>query len=200
MTTQYEKIILKNLDACFSDPDPDLAGRMGAKPCEDGFCMQAFGETCRVAPEGIRFEETLRKDPQALLISLYAVNSCHDAIRLKPFKSFKEFPGSMPYQAAFSANAERILVPHVPVIQEKSDAIKEAFQGFEGEDGDFSLVLYPIPKMALYYIFYMPDDEFPASATALFSANALSFMPLDGLADVAEYTSKKIIAMVRQIG
>ncbi|MDZ7698701.1 MAG: DUF3786 domain-containing protein [Deltaproteobacteria bacterium] len=174
-----------------------MAERMGAQPCEDGFCMQAFGEVCRVTPEGIRFEETLRKDPQALLISLYAMNACQDPTRLKPFKSFKELPGSMPYQAAFSANAERILVPHVPVIHEESETIKMAFDGFEGEDGDFSLVLYPFPKMALYYIFYMPDDEFPASATTLFSANALSFMPLDGLADVAEYTSKKIIAMVR---
>lgn len=200
MTTQYEKIILKNLDACFSDPDPDLAERMGAQPCEDGFCMRAFGEICRVTPEGIRFEETLRKDPQALLISLYAMNACRYPIGLKPFKSFKELPGSMPYRTAFRANAERILVPHVPVIHEEGETIKMAFDGFEGEDGDFSLVVYPLPKIALYYIFYMPDDEFPASATALFSANALSFMPLDGLADVAEYTSKKILAMVRKTG
>ena len=59
--------------------------------------------------------------------------------------------------------------------------------------GDFSFVLLPLPKISLCYSFYLPDDEFPASATCLFSANALSFMPLDGLADVAEYTSRKII-------
>ena len=42
----------------------------------------------------------------------------------------------------------------------------------------------------------LPDEEFPASVTCLFSANALSFMPLDGLADVAEYTSKEIIRLI----
>ncbi len=42
-------------------------------------------------------------------------------------------------------------------------------------------------------VFYLPDEEFPASATCFFSANAVSFMPLDGLADVAEYTSKGIL-------
>ena len=58
------------------------------------------------------------------------------------------------------------------------------------------MLLYPLPKIALCTIFYLADDEFPPSATCLFSANALDFMPLDGLADVAEYTSKKIIQMV----
>ena len=42
------------------------------------------------------------------------------------------------------------------------------------------------------------DEEFPASVTCLFSANALSFIPLDGLADVAEYTSNKIIQAIRK--
>ena len=47
-------------------------------------------------------------------------------------------------------------------------------------------------------IFYEADEEFPASATCLFSENALSFMPLDGLADVAEYSSKEIVRFVKE--
>ena len=34
--------------------------------------------------------------------------------------------------------------------------------------------------------------------TCLFSANALSFIPLDGLADVAEHTSNKIIQVTQK--
>jgi len=196
LTTQYGKIIRENLDACFSDPAPDFAERLGAKPSEEGFHLRAFGEDCLITPEGIRFDGTHRTDPKALLVSLYAANASQDTIHLKPFKAFKEFPGSMPYQAAFSANAERILVPHTPFIHEKKEHIKAVFQGTDGEEGDFSLVLYPLPKIALNEIFYMPDEEFPASAITLFSANSLSFMPLDGLADVAEYTSRKIIDIV----
>ena len=70
--------------------------------------------------------------------------------------------------------------------------------GPEGVAGDFSFVLYPLPKIALCYILYLPDEEFPASVTCLFSRNALSFMPLDGLADVAEYTSKAIIQLLKR--
>jgi len=42
------------------------------------------------------------------------------------------------------------------------------------------------------YIFYEPDDDFAASVICLYSNNALLFLPVDGLADVGEYCSKKI--------
>ncbi|HBD08524.1 MAG TPA: hypothetical protein DCZ69_09700, partial [Syntrophobacteraceae bacterium] len=44
--------------------------------------------------------------------------------------------------------------------------------------------------------FHLPDEEFPAAATCLFAANALDFMALAGLADVAEYTAKRMIALI----
>jgi hypothetical protein len=95
-------------------------------------------------------------------------------------------------------NSERVLVPHVLKIREKRENILQSFPGAlnpAGAAGDFSLLLYPLPKIALLFIFYLPDEEFPASATCLFSSNALSFIPLDGLADVAEYTAKALIAI-----
>jgi hypothetical protein len=54
----------------------------------------------------------------------------------------------------------------------------------------------PFPKIKLYYIFYRADEDFSASATCLFSNNALSFLPVDALADTGEYTSKKIIELI----
>jgi len=66
-------------------------------------------------------------------------------------------------------------------------------------NGDFSLVLFPLPKIALYYIFYLPDDEFSASATCLFSANAVSFLPVDGLAGFVERSLGQDIVLTRQM-
>lgn len=137
--------------------------------------------------------------PRGLLVSLYAINTNPEPIQLEPLKSFKDLPGSMPYQGAFRVNSEQVLVPHVLLIRGKQKCITEVFGGQGGDQGaggDFGFVLYPLPKIALCYIFYLPDDEFPASATCLFSANALSFMPLDGLADVAEYTSRGILRLI----
>ena len=62
--------------------------------------------------------------------------------------------------------------------------------------GDFSFIVYPLPKIALCYIFYEADEDFSASVTCLYSNNALSFLPIDALADVGEYTSRKIIGLI----
>ena len=165
------------------------------------FYFRAFGEDCCLGPDMITLSDKPIVDPRAVLISLYAIHASPEPIRLEPFKSFRDFPNSMPYQGAFSANSERVLVSHVPLINEKQQNIRNVFNGrdgLSGSGGDFSFILFPLPKIALCYIFYLQDEEFPASITCLFSVNALSFIPLDGLADVAEYTSNKIIQVLQK--
>jgi len=198
VSAAYRKIIEENLERIFADPSPGLHRFLGAERAGQGLAFPAFGLDCSVDRNGVTLSRVEAAGPRGLLITLYALHGNTEPMRLEPFRSFKELPGSMPYQGAFSANSEMVLVPHVPLIREMREEIKRAFQGEDGHDGDFSFVLYPLPKIALYYIFYMADEEFPASATCLFSSNALSFMPLDGLADVAEYTSKEIVRLVNR--
>jgi len=202
MSTNYEKIIQENLTGFYAQLNREDAEKcLGADSKGDGFGFRAFGEECRVGPHDITLSGEKAVGPKGLLISLYAVYAGPEEIRVEPFKAFKDFEGSMPYQGAFSANSEKILVPHVSLIKEKQQTIKTVFDGRDipqGSGGDFSFVLFPLPKIALCYIFYLPDEEFPASATCLFSVNALSFMPLDGLADVAEYSSREIIRFVSE--
>jgi hypothetical protein len=133
---------------------------------------------------------------------MYATHVTDEPLQLHPLKSFKELPQSMPYQRAFSMNAEKILQPYVSAIQKHQSDLTTLFSGTLNMDppsGDFSFTLYPLPRIALYYIFYLPDEEFPASVNCLFPANATRFMPVAGLADVAEYTARKVIELVRKV-
>jgi hypothetical protein len=196
MTTHYEKIIQENLSALFEKLPMDLEARLGASKDGTGFSLRAFGEAVWFDHRQVTVAGQKDVTPRGLLVSLYARHANQAEIQIQPYKAFKDFPGSMPYHGAFAANSERVLVPHVTKILEKKAEIMSAFQGVAEENGDFSMRLYPFPKIALCTIFYLADDEFPPSATCLFSANALDFMPLDGLADVAEYTSRKILQMV----
>jgi hypothetical protein len=87
----------------------------------------------------------------------------------------------------------------ITAIQQHQQELIDRFSGHFNPDVrrcDFSSTLYPLPRVALYYIFNLSDDEFPASATCLFPSNAAHFLPVAGLADVAEYTAKKIIGVV----
>lgn len=200
MTSNYGNIIKDNLTRIYANPPEELEKALPAEREGNVFLFRAFGQDCSLGPEKITFDVSTEIGPKGLLVSLYATHIKREPIQLEPFQAFKDLPGSMPYHGAFSANSEQILVPHVTQIRDGQNVILGVFSGKVGPEavaGDFSFVLYPLPKIALCYIFYLPDEEFPASVTCLFSHNAVSFMPLDGLADVAEYTSKAIIRLLK---
>jgi hypothetical protein len=199
MNTNYQHIIEDHLERLYANSLEGLERALPAQKKGDAYYFRSFGEVCCLGTNGITLSGKPETGPKGLLIALYATRVSHDPTRLEPFKAFKDFPDSMPYHGAFTMNSEQILVPNVAQIKERQDVILKAFDGESspaGAAGDFSFLLYPLPKIALCYIFYLPDEEFPASATCLFSSNALSFMPLDGLADVGEYSSKKILELI----
>jgi hypothetical protein len=176
-----------------------LSACLPAELTDAGLSFQAFGEECLLTGGEITLAGAAATGPEGLLIALYASMVPDRPVQLDSLKSFKELPNSLPYQAAFAANAEQILVPQVPAIHRQQERLVQVFSGQTNHDppsGDFSFTLYPLPRVPLYYIFHLPDEEFPAAVTCLFAANAPDFMPLDGLADVAEYTGKRIISLV----
>jgi hypothetical protein len=202
MTDNYALIVQANLDRLYAHLPEDLADNLPGKRDGNRFVFTAFGEQCVIKPKGIKLGETEHSSVFGILISLYALNACSDLCVPAPFKSFKEFPASMPYIGAFTTHTEQVLVPHVARIRESVPRITEALIGEEapsGTGGDFAFIVYPLPKIALCYIFYEADDDFPASATCLYSHNADTFMPIDGLADVGEYTSRKILDLIEPL-
>ncbi len=200
MTDNYAKLVRDNLDNLYTELPADLANNLPAHQDNQIFLFTAFGEQCEISPEGITLGEKEHSSIFGILISLYALNACPDICIPAPFKSFKELPDSMPYVGAFTTHTELVLVPYVDKIKASIDTIKKSLNGEEAPDGtggDFSFVVYPLPKVALCYIFYEADEDFPASVTCLYSNNADRFLPIDGLADVGEYCSKKIMELVK---
>lgn len=170
----------------------------------DRSCLhfQAFGEPCELHPREIILGGEPLRSPEGILIAMYASFVANEPVQLKPLKSFKQFPGGMGYQGAFAMNAEKVLHPHVIATEKRKEEIVQRFSGHPNPDAprcDFSFTLYPLPRVALYYVFNLPDEEFPASVTCLFASNADRFLPVAGLADTAEYTAKKIIQLVTEL-
>ncbi|MEJ2723936.1 MAG: DUF3786 domain-containing protein [Deltaproteobacteria bacterium] len=176
MSTIYEKTLRQNLRELYDHLPENLEENLPALRKGDTFTFTAFGEACAIEPDRITFSGEPDYGPRGILVSLYASHVNPEPLKLEPLKAFKDLPGSMPYQGAFRARSEQVLVPWVGFIQESLDAILGHFQGEVN----------------------LADEDFPASVTCLFSANAVSFMPLDGLADVAEYSSEKILAIVKK--
>jgi hypothetical protein len=199
MSNNYAKIVQDNLKKLFENRPTDLADALPAQQNGDVFCFEAFGEICEIRSDGIFLGDVQQTGVIGILISLYALNTKLETCLVEPLRAFKDFPNSMPYAGAFVTHTQQILVPYVEKIQVSTHRIIETLNGCESPSnvgGDFSFMVYPLPKVALSYIFYEADEDFPASVTCLYSNNALSFLPIDGLADVGEYTSKKILDLI----
>jgi Domain of unknown function (DUF3786) len=199
MSNNYAKIVQDNLKKLFENLPTDFADALPAKQNGDTFIFEAFGDTCEIRSDGIFLGQVQQTGVIGILISLYALNTKSEACLVEPLKAFKDFPNSMPYAGAFVTHTQQILVPHVDNIERLSSRIIETLNGCNapaGIGGDFSFMVYPLPKIALCYIFYEADEDFPASVTCLYSNNTHSFLPIDALADVGEYTSKKILDII----
>lgn len=199
MTNNYTKIIHDNLQQIYQRQPQDLLQALPAVQKNDGLMLKAFGEQCEITPDQIALNGRPENGVPGILISLYALHAKPDPQILQPLKSFKDFPNCMPYVGAFTSHTESILVPHVTQIESARERILQVLDGEDAADigsGDFSFFVRPLPKISLCYIIYHADEDFPASVTCLFSNNALNFMPIDGLADVGEYTSRKILELI----
>lgn len=200
MGNNYAKIVQGNLKRLYKSFPEDLERTLPAERNGDFFLFHAFGETCEIRPDGIFLDQAQQTGVIGILISLYALHAGPEPILLEPLKAFKDFPDSMPYSGAFVTHTQQILVPHVERIEKGKHQIMADLNGHNAPayvEGDFSFIVYPLPKIALCYIFYEADDEFSASVTCLYSNNALGFLPIDALADVGEYTSRKMLDLIR---
>ena len=196
MVDNYARIVRENVEKLYLDLPPSLARDLPAEQNGQRFRFDAFGARCQIQPDGIFLDQERQEGVIGILISLYALHARSDACVPEPYKAFKDLPNSMPYAGAFATHTQQILVPYVERIEMERNRIMKQLGGHaapDGAGGDFAFVVFPLPKIALCYIFYAADDDFPASVTCLYSNNALRFLPIDGLADVGEYTSKKII-------
>ncbi|WP_459925561.1 DUF3786 domain-containing protein [Desulfatiferula olefinivorans] len=199
MPDNYAKLAKDNHARLMAAPPPDLAERILAREENGGFVFQAFGEACRIDPTGIYLDNTPQTGVVGILLSMYALHADPAPCVMEPLKAYKEFPGTMPYVGAFATHTEQILLPYVKAIRDHIPIITQTLDGLvpsPAPGGDFCFVVKPLPKIALCYIFYEDDEDFPASVTCLYSNNASRFIPNDALADVGEYTSKKIISLV----
>jgi len=201
MSDQYLLIQIEHLKEAWLRGKEVLEQALPASLKDDCFYFQAFGETCKLCQDAISLGGKPATGPEGILISLYARYVRDETAMTHPLQSFKELPNSGPYQGAFIARSEQVLVPHVLAIQRQKQVIAQYLSGKVNTDapsGDFSFTLYPLPRIPLHYIFYLPDEEFPAAVTCLFSADATSHLSVDGLADVAEYTGRKIVSFILQ--
>jgi len=196
----YRAIIQSYLGQAFAKGVDSLKESIPARLEGDNLVFRAFGANCYVNQDGVFLNERSEEGPKGILVSLYVLHAPSNEITaVSSWQAFRDLPNTMPYWGAFRSNAEEPLIPFVEKIFSLRNKICEWLGGYieENTPGDFAFVVFPLPKLPLLYIFYLPDEEFPAEAKCLF-ADQYPFMPVDALADVAEHTSRLMIEFVKK--
>lgn len=199
MTSNYTTIIKDNLTQLFTMDLDERATALPAQRDGDALIFKAFGAQCRLTADALTLDAQIEEGPKGIITSLYALHAASETALMEPFQSFKEIPNSAPYVGAFTNRTEQALIPAVERLYKDRQAVYAALDGADASgsvSGDFAFVVWPLPKIALCYMCYLPDDDFPAGVTCLYSKNAHIYLPTDALADVGEYTSKTILALV----
>ena len=129
MSQAYLQIRNDYLAKAWARSKAELAAGLPAESDHDGLHFRAFGEDCTLTPADILLSGRSAAGPEGLLIAMYASGVPDLPVQLQPLKAFKELPHSMPYQAAFAANAEQILVPRVTKLQAHRDRLVSMFSG-----------------------------------------------------------------------
>ncbi len=200
MTSNYTTIIRTNVKKLYGEDIAQHALAMQAQLSGQIMTLKAFGAQGCISRDGITLDGQPEHGPRSIILSLYALHATSAEPQLEPLKAFKELPDSMPYAGAFANRTEQALVPAVERIVLAREKIIAHLDGGDAPShagGDLSFVVRPLPKIALCYLFYEADDDFPAAATCLYSSNANHFLPTDALADVGEYTSRAILDLIK---
>lgn len=143
-----------------------------------------------------REDEVPIKDQALLLHYLYTANG---APVQNKFISFKELPDGAIYTDPFYRRAIEPMLKVFGNNHELFVGLAEKLGGIKQTLGDVSVTIPILPKVAVTYVMWSADDEFPATGNILFDASAPNYLPTEDYAVVASNVVYKMAGMASRI-
>lgn len=175
----------------------DLAGRTGAAYHQSTGEMgiPLFGKRLIITPELMVLEEKSREkaglNTQALL--LYHL-TCSDGVLVTGrWISFRELPDGGFYHQAFQGYTGHQLAK---TFQNDIGGLKSAALSLGGRPeamGDLAFSFRALPRVPVALIYWLGDEDFPASARILFDASAGHHLPTDACALLGSTLTRRLI-------
>lgn len=111
--------------------------------------------------------------------------------------SFKELPDGAIYNDPFTRRTIKPMLNIFSANPENLIKVAEKMGGKRAEFGDVSVTIPVFPQVAITYVIWEGDEEFPASGTVLFDGSAKSYLPTE---DYALLSSTIIWGMKAMVG
>jgi hypothetical protein len=154
-----------------------------------------FGDTCTVKDDAVYKGDSRLGTIGSILVLRYLLTAGDDQLR-NAWVPYREFKDGAQFASYIKANIEdrlaKAFAGKQALLRESLQALSASIYRSEAKP-DVAAALHPFSRVPLLVIFWDKDEEFEASFQFLFDESAASFLDMEALAVLLEYTCQKLI-------
>jgi hypothetical protein len=193
--SNYDQVLAELLGEARSRNAAANAPAPGGSLSDGSAQIPLFGDTCTIKDDGIYRGDSKLDTIGSILVLRYFLTAGDDPLR-NAWVAYRDFKDGAQFASYIKANIEDVLAKRFAgkqaLLRERLQAIGAAVYRSEAKP-DVAAALHPFPRVPLLVIFWDKDEEFDASFQFLFDESAESFLDMEALAVLLEYTCQKLI-------
>ncbi len=178
--------------------DPlDLARRCGVEFRDGAFYIPFYGELYRVTFPALEAFVAANGKPCGLnrtAMFLYYLQTADGAAAKNTWVAFRDFPGGMFYHQAYQGYSGDRLAKAIDNRINVFERAAKQLGGMKLDIGDAAFAFEALPRVRVAAVYYVGDEDFPASANVLFDGAADHYLPVDALAGVGSALVDRLTA------
>jgi hypothetical protein len=171
------------------------APALGGTVAEGLARIPLFGLNITAREDGIYSENGKLDTVGSILVIRYLLTAGDEPLR-NAWVPYRDFRDGARFASYIKANIEDRLAKafsgNAGLLRERILAVNGVMYRSESRP-DVAAALYPFPKVPLLLLFWDKDDEFDAYMQFLFDRSAESYLDLEALAVLLEYTCQKLM-------
>jgi hypothetical protein len=193
--SNYDAVLADLLKEAHQKNAAASAPALGGSLAEGRAEILLFGEPCTVKDDAVYTNAAALDTVGSILVIRYLLTAGDEPLR-NAWVPYREFKDGAQFATYIKTNIEDRLAAHFAgrkaLLQERIQHIGGVMYRSESRP-DVAAALYPFPKVPLLIIFWDKDEEFDASVQLLFDRSAASYLDMEALAVLLEYTCQKLI-------
>jgi hypothetical protein len=193
--SNYDAVLADLLEETKRQNTKAAAPTLGGSLKDGSAHIPLFGDVCTVRNDAVYKGDSKLDTIGSILILRYLLTAGDDQLR-NAWVPYRDFKDGAQFASFIKTNIEDRLAK---AFAGKQTLLKERLQTIGGSiyrseaKPDVAAALHPFPMVPLLVIFWDKDEEFDASFQFLFDESAESFLDMEALAVLLEYTCQKLI-------
>ncbi len=191
--SNYDAVLLQLLKES-TGQNAASASKLGGSHADGSAHVPFFGESCTVKKDGVYKGDSRLDTIGSILVLRYLLTAGDDVLR-NAWVAYRDFKDGAQFATYIKANIEDRLAK---TFAGKQELLRKRLENLGASiyrsdaKPDVAAALHPFPKVPLLVIFWDKDEEFDASFQFLFDESAESFLDMEALAVLLEYTGQRL--------